>query len=223
MKITVYTISTCPFSKQEKDYLTANKLSFEEKNVEEHREYLAEMLQAADKFAGVPVTVIEKDDGAKICLKGFTKEEFDKEFGFVQIKPEAPVTMANAGIKVPPPPPPPSPAPAQPQVAPSTPPPPSTPPAVSTTSDVVSPPVAPVASEATPPAATAATPSLDEELKSVLDNLEQKTEIPTVSQQETSQPVTSQPATSEPTKDQPSSPPVSPPDPNLPKIPDFPK
>ena len=211
MKITVYTISTCPFSKQEKDYLTTNKLSFEEKNVEEHREYLAEMLQVADKFAGVPVTVIEKDDGAKLTLKGFTKEEFDKEFGFIQIKPEPAMAMANAGIKVPPQAS--SPAPAQPKVAPSAPPQAPPPPvapvasdATPATSDVAPPPTVPPAES--PPAVTAATPSPNEELKSVLDNLQQKAENPAVGQ----------PSSPPPTSDPPSSP-----DPNIPKIPDFPK
>lgn len=80
-KITVYTVSNCVFSQQEKDYLKANNLPYEEKNLEAKREYLTEMLAISDNFAGTPVTKIEKDDGEVVVLKGFTKEEFDKVLG----------------------------------------------------------------------------------------------------------------------------------------------
>lgn len=79
MKITVYTITDCKFSAQEKDYLKANNQTFEEKNLETNKDFLTEMLNLSNNFAGTPVTVIEKDDGQKVVLKGFTKEEFDKE------------------------------------------------------------------------------------------------------------------------------------------------
>lgn len=81
MKITVYTITDCPFCKQEKDFLTAQGLQFEEKNVQENREFLTEMLQVSDKFAGVPFTMIEKDTGEKVGLKGFTQSEFETALG----------------------------------------------------------------------------------------------------------------------------------------------
>lgn len=83
MKITIYTISDCYFSKQEKEYLQSHNLPFEERNLEENREYLTEMLTISNNFAGTPVTKIEKDDGQIVVLKGFTKDEFDKTFHFV--------------------------------------------------------------------------------------------------------------------------------------------
>ncbi len=78
MKITVYTITNCPFSQKEKEYLKQHNLPFEEKNLEEKKEWLEEMLAVSNNFAGTPVTKIEKDDGTTIVLKGFTPEEFDK-------------------------------------------------------------------------------------------------------------------------------------------------
>ncbi len=78
MKITIYTISDCYFSKQEKEYLNSHNFPFEERNLEENRDYLTEMLTISNNFAGTPVTKIEKDDGQIVVLKGFTKEEFDK-------------------------------------------------------------------------------------------------------------------------------------------------
>lgn len=83
MKITVYTISDCQFSKQEKEYLNTNKLAFEEKNLEINKDFLTEMLAVSNNFAGTPVTRVEKDDGSITVLKGFTKEEFDVTFGFM--------------------------------------------------------------------------------------------------------------------------------------------
>lgn len=82
MKITIYTTTDCQFSKQEKDYLNANKLTYEEKNLETNKEFLTEMLAISNNFAGTPVTRVEKDDGSIAVLKGFTKEEFDTTFGF---------------------------------------------------------------------------------------------------------------------------------------------
>lgn len=82
MKIIVYTITTCQFSKQEREYLASHGLQFEEKNLEMNREFLSEMLTVGNNFAGTPVTKIEKDDGQIVVLKGFTKEEFDKTLGF---------------------------------------------------------------------------------------------------------------------------------------------
>ena len=78
MKITVYTITDCKFSQTEKQYLQSRGLQFEEKNLEANREYLTEMLNISNNFAGTPVTKIEKDDGQIIVLKGFTQDEFDK-------------------------------------------------------------------------------------------------------------------------------------------------
>jgi len=81
MKITIYTINDCKFSQAEKDYLQSKNLPFEEKNLETNREYLTEMLNISNNFAGTPVTKIEKDDGTSMVMKGFTQTEFDAALG----------------------------------------------------------------------------------------------------------------------------------------------
>lgn len=86
MKITVYTINDCKFSQAEKEYLKKNNVEFEEKNLETNRDFLTEMLAVSNNFAGTPVTQIEKDNGEKIVLKGFTVEEFDKALGLSTIQ-----------------------------------------------------------------------------------------------------------------------------------------
>lgn len=84
MKITIYTVSDCKFSKQEIEFFKSNKLQYQEKNLENNKEFLNEMLAISNNFAGTPVTKIEKDDGQIIVLKGFTEEEFSKEVGITK-------------------------------------------------------------------------------------------------------------------------------------------
>ena len=93
MKTTVYTITDCPFCKQEKDFLTAQGIQFEEKNVQENRQFLTEMLEVSNKFAGVPFTIVEKDSGEKVSLRGFTQSEFEEALGKTTA---APATSAPA-------------------------------------------------------------------------------------------------------------------------------
>src|SRR3972149_11020780 len=118
MKVTIYTTSTCPFSKLEKEYLQSKNIVFEEKNVEENRDFLSELLVVSNNFAGTPVTKIEKDDGQAVVLKGFTREEFDAALGptvmVAQQQPPAepttpapqPPTTEPPTTETPPPPPP---------------------------------------------------------------------------------------------------------------------
>lgn len=77
MKITIYTVSDCKFSAEEKTYLQSKGMQFEEKNLETNRDFLTEMLAKSNNFAGTPVTEIVKDDGTSMVIKGFTQSEFD--------------------------------------------------------------------------------------------------------------------------------------------------
>ena len=81
MKVTIYTVTECKFSKEEIEYLKTNKLEYTEKSLENNKDNLQEMLSVSNNFAGTPVTQIQKDDGQTIVLKGFTKQEFDKALG----------------------------------------------------------------------------------------------------------------------------------------------
>lgn len=102
MKITVYTISDCQFSKQEKEFLQKNNLPFEEKNLETNKDFLTEMLTISNNFAGTPVTKIDKDDGTSVVLKGFTQEEFEKELNIQpQAAQTAPAEAAPAAVAAP--------------------------------------------------------------------------------------------------------------------------
>ncbi len=98
MKITVYTIKDCAFSKQEKEYLNTNKLQYVEKDLETNKDFLTEMLAVSNNFAGTPVTRVEKDDGTIAVLKGFTKEEFDTTFGLASTTTNPDVQTPNLGV-----------------------------------------------------------------------------------------------------------------------------
>lgn len=95
MKVILYTTSDCMFSKQEKEYLASKNIPFEEKNVQTNRDFLQEMLNVSNNFAGTPVTKIDKDDGQSVVLKGFTQSEFDNVFA-------SNVQAANSTMPVPP-------------------------------------------------------------------------------------------------------------------------
>lgn len=101
-KITVYTTTNCPFCKSEKEFLTAQGLTFSEKNVEEDNEALKEMLSLSDNFAGVPVTVLNGPKGKKV-VKGFTQDEFLKELQETGLKEatEAPAPAPVAPVEAP--------------------------------------------------------------------------------------------------------------------------
>ncbi len=77
MNATIYTINTCNFCKSAKDFFTSKNIPFTEKNVEQDKAALDEMLKLSDNFAGVPFTIITKDDGTTVSLKGFTLQEFE--------------------------------------------------------------------------------------------------------------------------------------------------
>lgn len=180
MKITVFTVTDCEFSKKEIEYLKSHNLQYEEKNLETNKEFLTEMLAISDNFAGTPVSRIEKDDGQIAILKGFTQDEFDVALGFKKqeettasdVKDEViaatstPTDTTNQHPTIPEPPP----------IAP-----------------VVEPPAAPIETPPTPtpepptvppvietPAAVPPTPptsQTDEKLASVLGDLKSKSEV----------------------------------------------
>jgi len=169
MKITLYTITDCPFSKQEKEYLKSHSLAFEEKNLESNKEFLTEMLAISNNFAGTPVTKVEKDDGQISILKGFTKDEFDKTLEFTT-QPANQVTSqpGDQSIPVSPPPAPEPPKPVSPVPPPSQP----------VVPPVVEPPkpFQPVTPPVTPPSQPAS--PKNDQLEALLANLQSKAATP---------------------------------------------
>jgi len=77
-KIILYTISDCSFSDQARKYLKSQHIVFEERNLEQNRNWLSEMLAASNGFVGTPVLHVIKYNGQSVVAKGFTKSEYDK-------------------------------------------------------------------------------------------------------------------------------------------------
>lgn len=184
MKITLYTITDCQFSKQEKDFLKAHNLPYEEKNLETNKEFLAEMLAVSNNFAGTPVTKIEKDDGQITVLKGFTEAELGAALDLAPTQ-TVPTATVDATMPVPTPPP----APPSPKVDVVPTPPEPTPPPVPTNdrpipTEPAVPPVVPVMPEPSiPPAPPApeqpAAAATNDALNSILNDLQAKSAAPT--------------------------------------------
>src|SRR3989338_117731 len=99
MKIIIYTIDDkdSSFCKDLRAYLQSKNLQCEEKRVDTDRDALAEMQKLSDNFAGVPFTIITKDNGEEVKLKGFTQGEFDEVFNpSAPASVPAPVTSTSA-------------------------------------------------------------------------------------------------------------------------------
>lgn len=198
MKITIYTVETCKFSAEEKEYLKSKNLPFEEKNVETDHAALEMMLKIGNNFAGTPVTEIAKDDGTTVVLKGFTKEEFENEL-FPKPKEETKPADAPAGVE---------PGAVSAPQAPAMP----APPAMSAAPAMPAPPA--------PPASPSGNP-----LDSILQDLQSKIPPPTIDQGIPQQPAPPAPAPQQAPPTPPQMPPAppTPVDPQQPTVPDFPK
>lgn len=80
MKLTMYKTTTCPYCKMETEYLNSKGVQFEEIYVDKDPKAAEEMIQHSGQM-GVPFTVVEKDDGSKVNILGFNKEELNQALG----------------------------------------------------------------------------------------------------------------------------------------------
>lgn len=79
-KLTMYTTTTCPFCKMQKDYLDAKNIPFEEILVDENPQEAQKMIEISGQM-GVPFTVIEKDSGEKVTILGFDRPRINEALG----------------------------------------------------------------------------------------------------------------------------------------------
>jgi glutaredoxin len=76
-QVVIYTLSTCPHCKEAKEFLTANKIPFTNREIDNDEEHLSTLIKIYDSMGvpehkrGVPLLVI----GNKIKLQGFNKEK----------------------------------------------------------------------------------------------------------------------------------------------------
>ena len=79
-KILVYTTTTCPFCKMQKDYFNSKNIEFSEILVDETPDEAQKMIELSGQL-GVPFTVITKDDGTIEKILGFDKVRLDSILG----------------------------------------------------------------------------------------------------------------------------------------------
>ncbi len=68
----MYTTTTCPFCKMEKDYLNSKNIVFGEILVDENPDEAQQMIEISGQM-GVPFTVIVGDDGKQENILGFDR------------------------------------------------------------------------------------------------------------------------------------------------------
>lgn len=73
--VKVYSTNSCPWCHKAKEYLRAKKIAFDDINVSENQQALAEMIDKSGQ-RGVPVLDVK----GKIIV-GFDKEEIDEALG----------------------------------------------------------------------------------------------------------------------------------------------
>lgn len=79
-KILMYTTTTCPFCKMQKDYFNSKNIEFSEILVDENPDEAQKMIELSGQL-GVPFTVITKDDGSTEKILGFDKDRLNSILG----------------------------------------------------------------------------------------------------------------------------------------------
>lgn len=80
MQIKVYTTTTCPYCRMEKEFLDSKRVKYENIFIDQNPEKVEEMMKISGQM-GVPFTVITKDDNAVVTVLGFDKEKISQELG----------------------------------------------------------------------------------------------------------------------------------------------
>lgn len=76
----MYTTTTCPFCKMQKEYLKTKNVAFDEILVDQNPAEAEKMIAISGQM-GVPFTVIDKDDGSRETILGFDKPRIDSALG----------------------------------------------------------------------------------------------------------------------------------------------
>lgn len=79
-KIKIYTTTTCPYCKMEKDYLDSKGVKYENVFVDNDAKSAQEMLEESGQM-GVPFTEVTKEDGTIAKILGFDKEKLNEAVG----------------------------------------------------------------------------------------------------------------------------------------------
>ncbi|MDP2671702.1 MAG: glutaredoxin family protein [bacterium] len=79
-KIKIYTTTTCPYCKMEKEFLDSKGIKYENILVDEDHQAAEEVIKMSGQV-GVPFTVIDKEEGGRETILGFDKERLISVLG----------------------------------------------------------------------------------------------------------------------------------------------
>ena len=82
LNIVVYTTTTCPFCKMEKEYLDSKNIKYSEILVDQNPDAAQKMISMSGQL-GVPFTVITKENGEELKILGYDKPRLDEELSLV--------------------------------------------------------------------------------------------------------------------------------------------
>ena len=82
LSVVVYTTTTCPFCKMEKEYLDSKNIKYSEILVDQNPEAAQKMISMSGQL-GVPFTVITKENDEEIKILGYDKPRLDEELSLI--------------------------------------------------------------------------------------------------------------------------------------------
>ncbi|MCH7541747.1 NrdH-redoxin [Patescibacteria group bacterium] len=79
-KVKIFTTTTCPYCKMEKEYLDSKGVKYENVFVDNDSKAAEKMIEESGQM-GVPFTEVTKDDGTVTKILGFDKEKLNEVIG----------------------------------------------------------------------------------------------------------------------------------------------
>ena len=79
-KVKIYSTTTCPFCKMEKQYLEEKGIQYENIFVDQQPDEAKRLIEESGQM-GVPFTEITKDDGQVMKILGFDKNKLNEALG----------------------------------------------------------------------------------------------------------------------------------------------
>lgn len=79
-KVTIYSTHTCPYCSMEKEYLDSKGVAYTNIFVDDDPAQAQAMVEKTGQM-GVPVTIIETDEGKEEIIIGFQKEKISQMLG----------------------------------------------------------------------------------------------------------------------------------------------
>lgn len=79
-KVKIYSTTTCPFCKMEKQYLEEKGIQYENIFVDQQPDEAKRLIEESGQM-GVPFTEITKDDGSVVKILGFDKNKLNEALG----------------------------------------------------------------------------------------------------------------------------------------------